>query len=104
MGLPNPNTDAKTTAEDVPTTFLASPLTTNDSKGPANENGQTLDVVSVQGATHGSVSLDNQGTASTADDTITFTPAADYNGAASFTYTITDDGTTNGLADPKTDT
>ena len=31
-------------------------------------------------------------------------PAADYNGPDSFTYTITDDGTTNGVADPKTDT
>ncbi len=33
---------------------------------------------------------------------VIFTPAADFNGAASFSYTVTDNGTTNGAADPKT--
>src|SRR4029079_10885115 len=32
------------------------------------------------------------------------TPAADYNGSASFSYTVQDNGTTNGSADYKTDT
>ena len=32
-----------------------------------------------------------------------FTPAADFNGTASFDYTVQDNGTTNGAADPKTD-
>src|SRR5438270_3016672 len=31
-------------------------------------------------------------------------PAADFNGAASFQYTITDNGTTNGSPDPKSST
>ena len=31
-----------------------------------------------------------------------FTPTADYNGPASFQYTVEDNGTTNGVADPKT--
>ncbi|CAM2780587.1 Serralysin G [Vibrio mytili] len=30
-----------------------------------------------------------------------FTPALDYNGPVEITYTITDDGTTNGVSDPK---
>ncbi|NMR95352.1 cadherin-like domain-containing protein, partial [Vibrio parahaemolyticus] len=30
-----------------------------------------------------------------------FTPAPDYNGPVEITYTITDDGTTNGASDPK---
>jgi len=33
-----------------------------------------------------------------------FTPAADFNGVASFQYTVTDNGTTNGAPDPKSDT
>ncbi|HET7434298.1 MAG TPA: Ig-like domain-containing protein [Thermoanaerobaculia bacterium] len=86
--------DAKTTAEDVPLSFAASTLTTNDSKGPANEAGQTLTVTAVGSATNGTVSL--------VAGNITFTPAANFSGSASFQYTVTDDGTTNGAADPKT--
>jgi large repetitive protein len=88
--------DAKTTAEDTPLAFAASSLATNDSPGPANESGQTLTVTSVQGAVNGSVSL--------ASGQVTFAPDPDFNGAASFTYTVIDNGTTNGAADPKTDT
>src|SRR5258705_8658915 len=40
----------------------------------------------------------------TLQSTITYTPDANYNGPASFSYTVTDDGTTNGVADPKTST
>ena len=36
--------------------------------------------------------------------TVIFTPAADFNGPASFNYTVQDNGTTNGAADPKTGT
>ncbi|HEX8170479.1 MAG TPA: Ig-like domain-containing protein [Thermoanaerobaculia bacterium] len=88
--------DSKTTPEDAPLSFAASTLTTNDSKGAANESAQTLTVTNVGNPTHGTVSL--------ISGTITFTPDADYNGAASFEYTVTDDGTTNGGADPKTST
>ena len=35
---------------------------------------------------------------------MTYTPDADYNGPDSFTYTITDNGTTNGALDAKSDT
>ena len=85
-------------AEDGSLVFPAAGLVLNDSKGPANESGQTLTVTAVTATldTHGTVSL-------TAGD-VTYTPAADYNGPASFEYTLTDDGTTNGAADPKTAT
>ena len=91
--------DSKTVAEDGTLSIPASDLTGNDSAGPANESGQTLTVISVDpitGETNGSVSL--------AAGTVTFTPAADFSGAASFSYTVQDNGTTNGAPDPKTAT
>ena len=64
----------------------------NDSTGPANESGQTLTVTAVDSgrARHGHVHRWRG---------LTYTPAANYNGPDSFTYTITDNGTTNGGAD-----
>jgi len=47
-------------------------------------------------STHGTVTL--------ADGIITYTPAPDYNGAASFDYIVEDNGTTKGVADPLTAT
>ena len=55
-----------------------------------------MTAVSSTASTHGSVSL--------SAGTVTYTPAADFNGAASFSYTVQDNGTTNGAADPKTAT
>ncbi|MCI0683337.1 MAG: Ig-like domain-containing protein [Gemmataceae bacterium] len=68
----------------------------NDVKGPANENGQTLTIIGVGDANGGTAALDGAN--------VIFTPAADYNGPASFVYTLQDDGATNGTADPKTST
>ena len=85
--------DSTSVAEDgsVVTSVLA-----NDLKGPANEAGQTLSVSAVSQGAHGTVTTNGT--------TTTYSPAADYNGPDSFTYTITDDGTTNGLADPRSST
>src|SRR5439155_1321196 len=55
--------------------------------------GQVLTVSGVTAGTHGTVSL--------ASGQVTFTPDANYNGAATFTYQVCDNGTTNGTADPK---
>jgi large repetitive protein len=90
---PSATADARTTPEDVPLTLTSSNLTANDSKGPANEGTQTLTVTAVSAPENGTVSL--------VDGTATFTPAADFHGTARFTYTVTDNGTTNGVADPK---
>src|SRR5262249_56690416 len=65
----------------APVTLLA-----NDS----DVDGDSLTITSVQGATHGTVAISNGNTV--------FTPAANYNGPASFTYTASDGhgGTTTG--------
>ena len=68
----------------------------NDSTGPANESGQTLTISAVGSPAHG--------TAVVQSGKVKYTPNADYNGTDSFTYTVTDNGTTNGVNDSKSDT
>ncbi len=87
--------DIKNTQEDTPLTFSAADLIANDSTGPSNESGQTLNVTAVNATTntHGTVGL--------ASGSITYSPDANYNGSASFTYTVCDNGTTNGSPDWK---
>ncbi|HEX8144754.1 MAG TPA: Ig-like domain-containing protein [Pyrinomonadaceae bacterium] len=90
------NDSLSSVAEDSGTrTISFASLTGNDSKGPANESGQTLTVTAVGNAVGGTVQI--------VGTDVLFTPAADYNGPASFDYTVEDNGTTNGGADPKTD-
>ncbi|MFO0028553.1 MAG: beta strand repeat-containing protein [Pseudomonadota bacterium] len=76
--------------------ILASSLVSNDSRGGgADEAGQTLTVTAVGNPVGGTVSLSG--------GNITFSPTLDFNGAASFEYTVSDNGTTNGVANPQTD-
>lgn len=70
-------------------------LTGNDDTGPANESGQSLTITSVGTAVGGSVSI--------VGTNVIFAPTLNFNGAASFDYTVQDNGTTNGVADFKTD-
>ena len=78
--------DAKTTAEDTALIFPWSDLTANDSPGPANESAQTLTVIAVSAASA------QGGTVALTGGNITYTPAANFNGADSFTYTLQDNG------------
>src|SRR6185436_12357801 len=71
-------------------------LLANDIKGPANESGQTLTITAVGGAVGGSVAINGSN--------VEFTPAADFNGPASFGYTLQDNGTTDGANAFKTST
>lgn len=91
---PVANDDSKATDEDTALNFAASDLAANDTAGPANESGQTLTVTSVSStaSTHGSVVLSS--------GQVTYTPDANYNGSASFTYQVCDNGITAGAADP----
>ena len=76
-------------------TIAFATLLANDTAGPG-EATQTLTITLVSNPVGGSVSISGTD--------VLFTPAADFNGQASFTYTVTDDGTTNGAPDPLTDT
>src|SRR6185436_2214230 len=71
-----------------------STLLSNDSRGPANESGQTITVKSVSNPVGGTVSI--------VGNTVRFLLAPNFHGEAFFKYTIEDNGTTNGLPDPKT--
>lgn len=87
--------DAGATDEDTALTISATDLSANDTTGPADESLQTLTVSSVSATanTHGTVTLDS--------GIVTFTPEANYNGPASFTYQVCDNGTTNAVTDSK---
>jgi VCBS repeat-containing protein len=70
--------DLLITNEDQPLTIEPSTLLGNDS----DVDGDTLSIVSVQDAVNGSVAL--------IDGKVVFTPNANFNGKATFTYTISD--------------
>ncbi|WP_193786918.1 Ig-like domain-containing protein, partial [Legionella brunensis] len=89
---PIANSDSAVVAEDSSNNVIN--VLDNDSKGPPNEAGQTLSVISAT-ALHGSVTIN-------ADGTLSYTANANYFGEDTITYTIKDNGTTNGTADPKT--
>jgi hypothetical protein len=91
---PTAGDDTVSTAEDTQLSFAASDLLANDSPGPPNEAGQTLTVTGVSSTTAagGTVTFEN--------GQITYTPPPNFNGTDSFTYTVTDDGTTEGNPDP----
>jgi hypothetical protein len=75
---PNAVADTATTAEDTPLAIAAATLLANDT----DPDGDALAVVSVAHPAHCSVALSGS--------TIAFTPSADFDGIASFTYTISD--------------
>ena len=76
-------------------TISAATRTGNDKAGPSTETAQTLTITAVGNAVGGNVALSG--------GNVVFTPAANFNGTASFDYTVQDNGTSYGLSDPKTD-
>ena len=71
--------DSAETDEDTPLTILVSDLLANDS----DVDGDTLSITAVSNSTNGTAVLNNDGT-------ITFTPAENFHGDASFEYTVSD--------------
>jgi len=80
-----------------PFTIDAADLLGNDTAGPSNEDGQQMHIIDITGVVGGTTEILVNG-----DVEFTLTP--NFMGLASFQYTIEDDGTTNGLSDPKTAT
>src|SRR4029078_8914488 len=76
---PVANGDTLAATEDTPVTYTAAQLLGNDS-GLA---GDTLTIASVTNGSGGTAVLNGNGT-------VTFTPNANFNGAASFSYTVRD--------------
>ncbi|WP_165672167.1 retention module-containing protein [Metapseudomonas otitidis] len=70
--------DGLVTAEDTPLTIEPATLLGNDT----DVDGDSLTIVSVQNAVNGTVALVN--------GKVVFTPAANFNGTGSFTYTVSD--------------
>ena len=70
--------DAATTVEDTALPLAAATLLAND----ADPESGALSLTAVGNATNGTVAL--------AGTTVTFTPAVDFNGSASFDYTVSD--------------
>ncbi len=106
--VPQLQDDTATSPEDTWLVIPVATLLANDSAGPG-ESGQTLTLTAVtnSAATHGQATYyESSHTAANGTsyppDTIIYIPDEHFNGAASFTYTVTDDGTTNGVNDPRT--
>jgi large repetitive protein len=75
--------ETSSTNEDVGLTFTQAQLLANDSDVDTATDGQVLTITAVSGATNGTVSM-------LANGDIQFIPNANYHGAASFTYTVSD--------------
>jgi hypothetical protein len=79
--------DSLTATEDTAVTYTAAQLLGNDT----DADGNTLTIASVTSGTGGTVVLNGDGT-------VTFTPTANFNGAATFTYVASDGATTSSSA------
>ncbi|MDF3196337.1 tandem-95 repeat protein, partial [Pseudomonas sp. 1928-m] len=79
--------DSLVASEDTPITYTANDLLSNDS----DVDGDTLTIASVTSGNGGTAVLNPDGT-------VTFTPNANFNGVADFTYTVTDGALTSNTA------
>ena len=84
---PVANADSLAATEDTPVIFTAVQLLGNDT----DVDGNTLSIASVTSGAGGTAVLNANGT-------VTFTPNADFNGAANFTYSVTDGSLTSNIA------
>ncbi|MBN2578729.1 MAG: tandem-95 repeat protein [Pirellulales bacterium] len=92
--------DYPVTTEDTPMVITSDDLTDNDSKGPTNENDQILTVIGLPFPYQTTTSAMG-GTVELIDGNIIYTPPPNFHGEDTFRYTVRDDGTSRGVADPK---
>ncbi|MDP9382060.1 MAG: Ig-like domain-containing protein, partial [Chloroflexota bacterium] len=90
--------DSQSTDEDIALAFPAADLTANDSAGPTNESTQSLVVAGV------TITPDTHGTVTLTAGMITYQLTNNYNGEASFSYKVCDNGVTGSQPDHKCDT
>ena len=91
---PVPQPDTVTARATQPVTVPAATLAANDDAGPFDEAAQTLTVTAV------TATADSHGTVVLADGNVTYTPEAGFIGTGVIGYTVCDNGTTAGAADP----
>jgi len=91
---PVPAQDLLQASEDTPLVIPIASLLANDSVG-AGETGQTLTLTAVSGT-----SLFG-GTVVISGSDLIYTPPPGFRGSDYFTFTVRDNGTTNGLSDPR---
>lgn len=76
--------DFAATEEDTPVAIPIATLLSNDSPGPSDEAGQSLMIVGV------SPSSAQGGTVAIVGDNVVYSPALNFNGTDTFTYTLSD--------------
>ncbi|MDO0972857.1 beta strand repeat-containing protein [Mycolicibacterium frederiksbergense] len=87
----DPVNDTPVAVGDTVSTDEDTPLTGNVLTNDTDNDGDTLTATLVDGPTNGTLTLNPDGS-------FTYTPAANYNGADSFTYTATDGAATSSVA------
>ncbi|MBC6473471.1 MAG: tandem-95 repeat protein [Hormoscilla sp. GM102CHS1] len=86
LGGPQPPSAANDTTTTLQGFAVTIPVLENDTL----IDGGTLSITSVSDPANGSASINNNGTADTADDRIVYTPDSTFVGTEIFTYSITD--------------
>ncbi|MEZ6114529.1 MAG: Ig-like domain-containing protein, partial [Pirellulaceae bacterium] len=88
--------DTQSATEDTAKTIAITDLTGNDTVGPASATDETSSQQVVFGAA--SATSAQGGTVTRSGNNLIYTPAANFNGQDTFTYTITDSGTNSATA------
>ncbi len=90
---PRPGEDNVSTTENVAVTIAISNLLSNDTAGPGNETGQSVEFVSFEAVSAQGGTIERDG------DDLIYTPANQFSGEDQFTYRIAETGNPTSFAD-----